>query len=775
MIGTSPVASFPVGGFLKFNVAAQELQIFVNDVDLAGNLFISSSGDAGFTVSEIINGTSTLDLQLVETSATSGPTLNLKVGHEVIVEHASGRLFGGTIEDIKRTSPDLEKTVYHSLTCTDFSACLERRFVAASFEDTGSPITQTLGDVVTLIHAQFLSDGCVFLGTVEDGPLVQKINFNYVRVSEALTDLSRLSGGTFIWNVDYYNNLTFRSRTALTAPYVLSDTNQPIEAIDFSESRETYRNRQIVRGGKTVTESRVEEFEADGKIRTFTVSLPVNAKPVIKVNTVEVAQANIGIKGVDDDTALWVFQLESADISVGKSQSPPSSGDDIEITYFGQFPVAVIREDVTEITARAAIEPGDGVYEAIDVDQELDLPGARAKGDALLDKYARIPARISYRTKRADKLTAGMIQRIDLTVLNIADDFLIDTVTISLYDLEPQYVVAATEGREVLEWLEYLREHFGKPFILRDNEGLLIPALITEQVNLTDTPVIVQSDQIKPFTGDPYTVVLIDPIGNIGKIQTSGVAGIGGFFTSDVDGPHIGPAKHIGIKNGLIVYYKCDETSGTRVDAHTNSLDMAQTGFVGSATGILNLAVDGTGNIANRLDRAHTSVLNIGNNPATITFWGRINTGEQFSNNPMLSKHNSFSGANERGFICWHRSSTNRWRFTVSDDGVGTNTAFVDSLAAPALDTFEFVVCQHDPDADLIKISVNNGAFQTIAFSFGVNPSSLALPMLGGVRVSSEIVALGYTDEVGFWNRLLTTAEITELYGGGTPPSFDTF
>ncbi len=329
MIGTSPVASFSVAGFLEFAVVIQELQILIDGIDVVGSHFIGQSGDAGFSVSEIVNGTSTLSLTLVEPDESTGSKLGLKIGQEIIVEHKSGRLFGGTIEEIRRTNPGTGNAIFHDLTCTDYSACLERRLVAASFEDTADPITQTVGDIVKLIHAQFLDDGCVFLGAVEDGPLVQKINFNYVRVSEALTDLSRLTGGVFIWNVDYFNILTFTSRTTTSAPYSINDSNVAVQEIDFLESRETYSNRQIVRGGKTIAESRIEDFEADGKQRTFVVSLPLSAKPSIKVNTVSVATGDIGTKGVDDETAKWVFQIESADVSVGKNESPPAAGDDI--------------------------------------------------------------------------------------------------------------------------------------------------------------------------------------------------------------------------------------------------------------------------------------------------------------------------------------------------------------------------------------------------------------------------------------------------------------
>ena len=80
--------------------------------------------------------------------------------------------------------------------------------------------------------------------------------------------------------------------------------------------------------------------------------------------------------------------------------------------------------------------------------------------------------------------------------------------------------------------------------------------------------------------------------------------------------------------DGLEAYWKCDQTSGNRVDSHINGLDFIQTGFVGSIAGKLNLAVDGTGNILNILDQPSTPNLLFGDEAMAISVWANVNAGD---------------------------------------------------------------------------------------------------------------------------------------------------
>lgn len=543
-VASSILGDLPVGSMLTGGLTQQTLQVWINGVDVTGSVYIGSGGTEGFTVSEILTGATTATLNLVETDASSGPSLDIKVGHEVVIEVKGQRLFGGQVADVRRINPGQSDALFWRLACRDHSVCLERRLLAASFEDTGDPITQTVGDIITTVFNNILDDGCIILGTIEDGPLIQKANFNYITVLQAFNELQTLSGNAYYWKVDAFGVLSFRARTAIAAPYNIDDTQEKILDIDFDTTKESYRNRQFVRGGKTETEARLNEFEADGKLKAFTCDLPLAAKPVIEVSTVAVDPSAIGIKGVDDDDAsiTWLWARDDAVVT---AKTAPTAGADIEITFQGLYRIIVQRDDAGEQTQRAAIENGNGIYESVDVDESLNLSTTRQKADALLDKYGQIPQRVSYQTDRSGDLRPGQLQTVTLTVLNVpAIKMVIEQVETTLVGEDLRRTVNATDGREWLEWLEFFRKLIRDPFIVRENESILIPTVIEEDLVFTDSVSASATDTTITYTDDPYTWMIVGPGFRIGKaIDDLGVV----LFedSREVDGPKIGSPVNI--------------------------------------------------------------------------------------------------------------------------------------------------------------------------------------------------------------------------------------
>lgn len=537
-IASFPIASFPVASSSGTQTLPDVCTVFVNGVDVSGSVFTGSSGSQGFSVSEILTGTTTGSLTLVEEDAPSGPTIDVQIGHEVIIEHRTGRIFGGSVEDVKRTNPGQSDVLFYNIALKGFEACLTRRLIPASFEDLGDPTTQTAGSIITSIFNTFLDDGCIILGEIQDGPLIQKINFNYVTAETAFNDIQKLTGNSFFWNVDAFRVLTFKERTDVPAPYAITEEQVDILTLDFSTSRETYRNRQFVRGGLAETEARTEEFEADGKLKAFTLTLPVFAKPIIEVNTVAVDPDAIGIKGIDEDTAsvLWLFATEDAVVA---AKTAPGAGDDVEITYQGLFPIIVQDDRVGEQTDRAAIEVGDGIYESVDVDETLNLSATSQRASALLDKYGLLPESITYVTDRIGELRAGQLQDVNLTRLGVDNaEMLIEQVDYQLNGEDLRRTVRATDGREWLEWLEFFRGILRDPFIVRENETILVPFAIDDNIDLTDSVVVNLADDLIAFTADPYTWMIVGPNFSIGKK----IDDTSGSFEDSVrvDGPDIG-------------------------------------------------------------------------------------------------------------------------------------------------------------------------------------------------------------------------------------------
>lgn len=229
----------------------------------------------------------------------------------------------------------------------------------------------------------------------------------------------------------------------------------------------------------------------------------------------------------------------------------------------------------------------------------------------------------------------------------------------------------------------------------------------------------------------------------------------------------LGALDRVLLLDSLKFYYNCDETSGTRVDSGPNGLDVPQIGTVTSVTGKRGLGVNGIGNTSNYLEAVHNDLFRIGDNPFTLSYWAYIPTGTLTTNHPAIS-HYQNSG-NQRGWVAYMQNANDRHSFAVSSDGASDTQ--VSWGSAPVFDTWQHVVCTHDPDLDIITISVDGGTPVSAAFSGGVFAATAPLGITSW-RASSHIVGIGDVDEIGAWDRLLNDQELEYL---GQAPSFDSF
>ncbi len=221
--------------------------------------------------------------------------------------------------------------------------------------------------------------------------------------------------------------------------------------------------------------------------------------------------------------------------------------------------------------------------------------------------------------------------------------------------------------------------------------------------------------------------------------------------------------------DGLVVYYKCNETGGNRLDESVNGLDMIVTGSVGSSTGKLGLGIDGTGSSSNFLDRPTNPAFLFGDGPCTISGWQNILTGEDVQDQPIFTVYDTVG--DNRAYQLYWDNSANRYRFVMSGDGTSVDQAVATWGTATALNVFLHAVGIHDPVANVIKLSMNNNPFVTAAHSTGSFAGSTAKPGLGSSGAGA-VVGLSIVDEVGVWNRILNTEELAALQAA---PNFDTF
>lgn len=211
------------------------------------------------------------------------------------------------------------------------------------------------------------------------------------------------------------------------------------------------------------------------------------------------------------------------------------------------------------------------------------------------------------------------------------------------------------------------------------------------------------------------------------------------------------------LADNLISFWSLDEASGNALDAH-GSNDLTDNNTVDSATGIIGNARSFTKANSEYFSHADNADLSTGDIDFTFAGWANVSSYTGFPG--ILGKDNGGSGEREYGLYTY----SGRFRWYVSDNGTSESTAVEFTGLTTA--TWYFFVVYHDSVNNIISISVNDGTPVTAAHSTGINDGTADF-RIGDVPYNNLYMA-GQIDELGFWKRVLTSSEITELYNSGS-------
>lgn len=227
------------------------------------------------------------------------------------------------------------------------------------------------------------------------------------------------------------------------------------------------------------------------------------------------------------------------------------------------------------------------------------------------------------------------------------------------------------------------------------------------------------------------------------------------------------------LSSALSAYWKLDEASGTDRNDFVLSGDLDDNNTVGQSTGVVGQSADfpntsdPTGNPAvdahfTLKDLANYLDVSFGDVDFTIAGWVRVDTPGK-TQRIVAKRNGSFGGE----YFLEYNASSNKLRFRITNQGTGD--ADVSSTNTFPTGAFHFVVLEHDATANTIKIAIDNAAAASGGTS-AIYPRPLGPSntfSIGGDYFDNEFL-LGRVDELGFWKRLLTAQEKTDLYNGGS-------
>lgn len=217
------------------------------------------------------------------------------------------------------------------------------------------------------------------------------------------------------------------------------------------------------------------------------------------------------------------------------------------------------------------------------------------------------------------------------------------------------------------------------------------------------------------------------------------------------------------LTDNLISFWELEETSGTRVDSVTTTgNDLTDVNTVTSNPGKVGNAAQFVKINNEELTRADNASLSVGAGVSvTFTAWVYMDTLP--ANVGVLGK---WAPDNEYA-LAYSAITANRFEFAVRNPAnTVTTTSPANTFGAPSTATWYFIMAQYDQSN--LRISVNNGVVDQVAYSAGIRDAA-GLFRIGGYSVASWD---GRIDQVGFWKRALTAAEITQLYNSGNGLSY---
>ena len=208
--------------------------------------------------------------------------------------------------------------------------------------------------------------------------------------------------------------------------------------------------------------------------------------------------------------------------------------------------------------------------------------------------------------------------------------------------------------------------------------------------------------------------------------------------------------------DNLISYWKLDESSGSVLDAHGDN-DGTNVGATPNVAGKINTAYDFDGS-NDYISIPDNSGLDINNNDFSLNFWTNPDT---FSGTTAIMGKGSGIDS-QKGWVLYRDSVLGNMRFRGNDGSVKQ----ADFTGTINTGSWQMITGVYDDSASTFTFYKDGSSVNTVS-SFSLGDCSNSIAMRLGYAQQWNVHFNGKLDEVGIWERALTSTEITQLYNSG--------
>lgn len=330
-------------------------------------------------------------------------------------------IFAGNIASYKTTREpgDYATTgthgARHEVTCEDFAKAFSRRLVNRTYS---AEAYGTLRKVLKDIQEQYLlSEGITWLDQGEPDVTVDDMVFRYRSIVDVFDELASATGKN--WYVDFQGTLRFSDNPTATsiAPFNMVETDnlQNWRNAEVQRTNGLYRNVQYVEAtisqstiieatamvaptNETVPPYPYQRYWSGDLFRDQTYFAKVSRIVDVKMDSVSVPWFIQDIPGIQTGTtppANWRFMVVDAS-SIELIYNYPQfgtapAGTVVEVTFELKqtVPAPVCVKNQPEIDAKRALEGGSGIYEAVEVVQDIeDRESLTQLANNLLERFS---------------------------------------------------------------------------------------------------------------------------------------------------------------------------------------------------------------------------------------------------------------------------------------------------------------------------------------------------------------------------------------------------
>lgn len=238
-------------------------------------------------------------------------------------------------------------------------------------------------------------------------------------------------------------------------------------------------------------------------------------------------------------------------------------------------------------------------------------------------------------------------------------------------------------------------------------------------------------------------------VGNINWIKFTS-----GAFTVDISGT---------LTTSLISYWKLSDSAGHRADSK-GSNNLTNFNTVTSVAGKVGNASSFSSASSQYLGISDNASMSTGGIDFTISAWVNISDD---STRVIASKYDDTGTTKEWRLI--YKASVKKFAFSTTDSGNTVTEIIADTPTPITLGSWYFVVAWRNQSSGTINVQVNNGTVYSLAASAPVDTS--AAFKVGWSH--STTWWNGKIDEVGWWKKVLSTQERTDLYNAGTGSTYN--